>query len=263
MSVSAVLLVVLLVVLVAGLIAYTILMTSRPSLTHTLSPSQGSMSVSTKIGTTGDGRDNFLTPSGATLMIYVFCMVNSKTQSIGQKKNPITILRLGDTLHLQILPGGISTPAKTQLVIKTQNPNPSESLEVFDIEDFPQQRWVHVAIVREGRRYIIYYNGKVSSNQRTKYYPTIDSSSLNVGDPNLIGEYTLPKIAPTPYRLDEIKRELGTTSDTRYQPYKSIRFSDIIGIFSIFSLSCPNGFFCFSTSSKPYSPLKMWKSPYA
>ena len=263
MSASAVLLVVLLVVLVAGIVAYTILITSRPTLTHTLSPSQGSMSVSTKIGTTGDGRDNFLTPSGATLMVYIFCMVNNKTQSIGQNNNPINLLSLGNTLQLQILPGGASTSAKTQLVIKTQNPNPLKSLEVFDVEDFPQQRWVHVAIVREGRRYTIYYNGRVSSSQRTKYYPTIDSSSLKVGDSNLIGEYTLPKIAPTPYRLDEIKRELGTTSDTRYQPYKSISFSDIMGIFSIFSLSCPNGFFCFSAHSKPLSPLKMWKSPYA
>jgi hypothetical protein len=263
MSASAILLVVLLVVLVAGIVTYTILVTSRPSLTQVLSPSEGSMSISTKIGSTTNGRDNFLTPSGATLMIYIFCMVNNKTHSIGQNKNPVTLLRLGNTLQLQILPGGVSTPPKTQLVIKTQNPNPSQSLEIFDVEDFPQQRWVHVAIVREGRRYTIYYNGRVSSTQRTKYYPTIDSSSLNVGDPNLIGEYTLPKIAPTPYRLDEIKRELGTTSDTRYQPYKSITFSDILAIFSIFNLSCPNGIFCFNTFSKPQSPLKVWKSPYA
>jgi hypothetical protein len=263
MSISAIFLVVLVVVLLSGIIAYTILVTSRPSLTQILSPSQGTMSVSTKIGTTGDGRDRFLTPSGATLMVYIFCMVNDKTQSIGRNKNPITLLRIGDTLQLQILPGGVSTTPKTQLAIKTQNPNPSESLEVFEVEDFPQQRWVHVAIVREGRRYTIYYNGKVSSSQRTKYYPTIDSSSLKVGDPNLIGEYTLPKIAPTPYSLDEIKRELGTTSDTRYQPYKSITFADIMATFSIFSLSCPNGIFCFTPSNIPESPLKVWKSPYA
>ena len=263
MSVSAILLVVLVVVLLAGIVTYTILMTSRPSLTNLLSPSHGSMSVPTKIGTTGDGRDNFLTPSGATLMVYIFCMVNNKTQSIGQNINPVTLLRLGSTLHLQILPGGISTPPKTQLIIKTQNPNPSESLEVFDVEDFPQQKWVHVAIVREGRRYTIYYNGKVSSSQRTKYYPTIDSSSLNVGDARLIGEYTLPKIAPTPYRLDEIKRELGVTSDTRHQPYKSVTFAEITDMLSMFSASCPSGIFCFNTSSTPQSPLQVWKSPYA
>ena len=254
--------VVLVVALIAMAIAYTVLATSRPTITDLLTPKVGPMNKATPVGNSGDGRDKFLVPSGGTVMAYIFTMLNSKTPSIGNKQDPINLMSVGSAVKLQLLPGGVSAPPKTTLVVKTQNPDPAQpNTEEFNIPDFPQQKWVHTAIVREGRRYTVYYNGKVVASQRTKFYPVIDSSTITLGDPRLAGEFVYPKVAPTPYRLEEIQNEINNSASTRYEPIKPVEWDKLV---ANIKLGCPNGLFCFSTQGPPKeNPLKMWETPYA
>jgi hypothetical protein len=263
MNVSGILLVVLVVALFGLTIAYTVLGTTRPAITDVLSPKVGSMGELTRVGNSGDGRDKFLVPSGATVMAYIFTMINNKTPTIGNKQEAINLLSVGSAVKLQMLPGGVSAPPKTTLVVKTQNPDPAQpNTEEFPVADFPQQKWVHTAIVREGRRYTVYYNGKVVASHRTKFVPVIDSSTITLGDPKLIGEFVYPKVAPTPYRIDDIQNEINISATTRYEPIKPIDFSTYMASFA--KIGCPNGPFCFSTQGQPTeNPLKMWKTPYA
>ena len=181
--------------------------------------------------------------------------MNNKTPTIGQD-DPIRILQLGNSLQLQLTQkDGVYT---TKLAIRTQGS--STETEYIKLIDFPEQRWVHLAIVREGRRYTVYYNGKIVGTDRTKYFPTINSSQFIIGDNRLNGFFALPKMIPTGYHSDEINNDLKKTSNTRYEPYMPPESSA-----SIFpSLGCPSGILCFSTSSQPtLNPLKIWKTPYA
>lgn len=233
--------------------------TVRPSLTESLAPRQGPINISTKIGGPGDAREKFLVPAGSTMMVYVFCAVNNKTPQIGASQNPITILQIGSSLLLQVLPGGASTKRKTRLNILTQGP--TTSYEAIELEDFPEQKWVHLAIVREGRRYTVYYNGKVAASDRTNYFPVVNSSQFKIGDPRLQGQFVAPRLAPTPFHIDEIQQELLVSSDTRHEPYKS---DDVMGFFRYLFSGCPKGLFCFTTKQQPTgNPLKMWQTPYA
>jgi hypothetical protein len=257
MSLSTNLTGVMIVLFVSLLIAYIILSVSRPNAITSLSPIVGSIGTPTNVGTTNDVRDLFLTPPGSTFLTYIFCTVNNKTPSVGGSQDAISIFGMGHSVKLQIIPGGMSSPPKTVLSVKTQGPG--ESVEQISIPDFPQQRWVHLGIVREGRRYTIYYNGKPVASHRTTYFPVVNSSQLTMGDKRLRGEFVGVKVVPTPLRLEEIQSELRDTSDTRHQPYKPTDIASVIGNFG-----CPNGLFCFSTSSPPKgNPLKMWESPYA
>lgn len=261
MNVSGVLLAVLTVTLLALGIAYTVLNTTRPTIVDGLSPKVGTMNKPTLVGTSGDGRDKFLTPPGATVMAYIFTAVNNKTPSIGNKQDPINILSVGSAVRLLVYPGGVSAPPKTKLLVKTQNPDPAASnTEEFEIPDFPQQKWVHTTIVREGRRYTVYYNGKVVASNRTTYFPVIDSSTLKFGDERLVGEFVYPKIAPTPLRQEEIQTEINTNATTRYEPIKPVDWN----FSALLNVGCPNGPFCFSVQGPPTeNPLKMWETPYA
>lgn len=259
MELSSILLVILIVALLALLITYSVITSTRPSSTAPLTPSSGPMNKPTNVGGPTDARELFLAPAGGTIMSYIFCAVNSKTSSIGSKQEPIPIIRIGNVMRLELLPGGVSMPPKTRLMIQTQGPKIQE--EEIQVAAFPQQTWVHLAIVREGRRFTVYYNGKVVTSQRTNYVPAINSSRVIMGHQGLQGKYVDPKLAGIPYRLEDIEQELSQTSDTRHQPYTSGNFMD--GLSRLFQ-GCPNGVFCFSTSGQPSAnPLQTWQTPYA
>jgi hypothetical protein len=255
MNVSTLLVGVFIATIVALLIAYSILNT-RPSILNSLSPNVGNLHKVTAIGSSADVRDSFLSSPGSTFSCYFYYAANNKTPSVNAGQIPITLFRMGDVLRFEILPGGVSSPPKTRILVKTQGPN--SEIEDIPIQQIPEQKWVHVTIIREGRRFTVYYNGEAVSSYRTKYFPVINSSTLSIGDAGLRGEYALPMIGSIPLRIDEIQTEIHNTSDTRYSPNKPTDFSAFL------KLGCPNGLFCFSTSSPPKTdPLKMWATPYA
>jgi hypothetical protein len=257
MQLSTILIGVSLVLLVALLIAYTVITFIRPKMTTALSPKVGDLNKTIKVGSSTDIRDNFLVPPGATFLIYIFHIVNNKTPFIGKTENPINIFKMGSAVQFQILSGGASTKPRTRLLIQTQGgTNPFEDITISDL---PQQKWVQIALVREGRRFTVFYNGIAVGSQRTINFPVVSSSELVIGDSRLRGEYVRPVIVPTPMRVEEIQDDLKSSSDTRDAPYKPFELKSVLD-----KLKCPNGVFCLSTSKPPtQNPLKMWESPYA
>ena len=252
---------ILILVGIATLIAYTVLSTVRPAAMKGLTPRIGSLNGGTRVGSSSDVRDGFLSPPGATFSVYIFNAATNKTPFIGNVQEPINLVSMGSAMQFQILPGGSSSPPKTRVLVKTQGAlaDPEE----IPVPMFPEQTWVHLVIVREGRRFTIVYNGQHVASQRTQYYPVVNSSQLTIGDPKLRGEFALPMIAPTPLRLEEIQAELAETSNTRHEPYKPLNFAGLVSGF-VTNIGCPNGVFCFSTSQPPTeNPLKAWQTPYA
>jgi hypothetical protein len=252
MNLSSILIVALVIVLFSLFLTIIILRNVRPSVLVSLTPSHGTLIGQPSIGNSSNVRDLFLSPPSGTLMVYVRLQINNKTQTLGQDE-PLRILQLGNALQLQIR--NKSGTSSTRLAVLTQNPD--SEIEYIDLHNFPEQTWVHIVIVREGRRFTVYYNGKVAGSDRTKYFPTINSSQFILGDKRLNGSFALPKLVPVAYHIDEIQNELSKTSDTRHEPYMPSK--------SIFTgLGCPSGILCFSTSTQPISdPLKIWKTPYA
>jgi len=258
MSLSSILIVVIALVGFSILIAIITLQTLRPSMTVSLTPKNGDLSKQLNVGTSGQARDTFMAGPSGTLSVYIRYELNGKTFTLGQDSNPIRIVQLGNALQLQLTPGSIKGKPSTNLIVKTQGTTTQN--ESISVMDFPEQKWIHLVIVREGRRYTVYYNGQIVASSRTKYFPTINSSQYIIGDQRLRGIFALPKLIPTAYTIDDVRAELQKTSDTRHEPHIDDTSTD--SIFSTFT--CPNGFFCFSTSSQPtLNPLKTWKTPYA
>jgi hypothetical protein len=262
MGMSGILIVVLIIFLVATTISLIVISNLRPSVFKGLSPTYGNINE-TKIGSPSDVRDNFLSPSSGTLLVYLNYKTNNKSSSINNS-TPIRILELNNCFKIELNAGNMKTPQNTSVKIQTRGENNSLVYETFPLKNLPEQKWVQVVIVKEGRRYTIYYNGEVVFSERTINFPTINAAQFIIGDKDLSGVFALPRISPTEYRINDVLSDLAATSDTRHKPY--LPTDSVLPDFYklIPSLGCPNGFFCFSTYTAPVqNPLKNWKTPYA
>jgi len=246
--------------MIGSVIAWTVLENIRPNAIVGLTPKKGSLSNSTTIGTSDIVLNNFFNSAGSTFTVYINYMMMDKTQQIGPNVNPITLFQFGDAVQFQMLPGGKSTQPTSQLVIKTQGYQ--QKIETINVKNLPPQKWVYLAIVREGRRFTVFYNGEVVTSHRLEYFPIKITSSLNIGSPSLRGHYAFPQLVGTPLSTSELKNFEDLSSDTRNKPYlKDINWVDM---FTPLFKGCPDGLFCFSTSKAPVNnPLKTWNSSYA
>jgi hypothetical protein len=126
------------------------------------------------------------------------------------------------------------------------------------------QKWVYLTITREGRRFTVLYDGKAVSSGRTQYYPLVVSSAILLGNERLRGQFAKPRLVGTVLSQSEIVTYQQQSADTKNKPYmESSIWSSIQDVFTV-SFGCPNGIFCFSTSTPPLQdPTKSWKSAYA
>lgn len=235
---------------------YSVYQTSRPSVQTPLLPKAGDLSTETKVGTVDDVREKFMTTPGTTFRVYVFPNEGDKARRLDAQ----TLFKFGSTAQFVVLPGGVTGQPRTLLRVMTQGP--SRTMEDIPVEMLPSQQWTHVAIVREGRRFTVYYNGTVVASKRLQYYPVVSTGNLVIGGSSFSGEFALPMLASTSLSMMEIRQDMKNTSDSRHKPNTPTGFLEFFQLWKYFT--CPNGIFCFSTSAPPRTdPLTLWTTSYA
>lgn len=229
---------------------------ARPSVTVPLTPKQGNLNVPTKVGTIDDLRNNFLTTGGATFRCYVFPQDGDKSRRLNEQ----TLFKFGSTADFVVLPGGVTGEPKTVLRVTTQGPR--RQIEEIPVENLPSQQWTHLVIVREGRRFTVYYNGVIVASKRLQYYPIVSTGNLVVGSEGFTGTFALATLTPTSLSMMEVRKDMQATSDSRRKPTLSDGFLEFFQVWKYFT--CPNGIFCFTTSAPPQTdPLTLWTTSYA
>lgn len=237
--------------LVASVIAYTILTYVRPSEVQSLSPKSGALQQGLQVSTARQVRETFFTPPGATFSVYLYTTI-PRTPNMR-----VPIFLFGSAIQCVIQSGGLNSAPTTLLQVLTQQPQ--AKYETIELPAFPESKWVHLVLVREGRRFTVYYNGKVVASERTQYVPVIATPDLTLGGPATSGTFVFPKLVPVPYRMEDVRMELEATSDSRHTPSIPTDWSSL----NLFR-GCPDGLFCFSTDSTPKeNPMKFWSTPYA
>jgi hypothetical protein len=254
MELSSIFLIFLVAITLGTGLLYSVL-ELRPSATYAISTpdgsKSGSLSTPVSLGNTQQVYDSFFSPAAATLSLFVY--VNSRIPS-----SDATILRIGDALTFKITPGGPGSPPETQLVInQTTGVQPIYTIKCANL---PLQKWTHITIVREGRRFTVFYNGKVAADERSTRNIQSVLSQISIGSIGLPGEWALLNLTPYAFRLDDIQEEISKNSDTRGVP----SITPTGGGFNLFS--CPSGIFCFSANTSQQStlsPLRRWTTSYA
>lgn len=211
--------------------------------------------------------DQFITPffngPGGSIIFYLNLTPGQRTENIQQPYSQI--LGADGTISLQIptAPGsGRAQTGEAKIVVWTTKSSEEIVQEEIPLPPLPYQSWVQVAILREGRRYDVLYNGKAVSSKRLRWIPAIRLSPLLAGSPDILGSIAQVQVAAHRLYTVEIAADYKNTSDTRGMP-TGVNLNIVV---PSATAACLPGMPCATTGTPiapPDSPLITWESPYS
>lgn len=254
---------VLFLIITIYLIYYAIQYYLLPKPPQRIGPEEIDLSKSSQVITSEELKKSWTGTSGSTLIFYINPTINDRTSVSGNEY--ASVVQIGTKQKFNVLVAadagrGYSTsPAQFEIFVKS-----CAVPEILEIPNFPLQRWTAVMIVRQGRKFSIYLNGKLTASHMCTAMPDFDDTQpLRVGDPRLGGKIALMSLANYPMQADEVKSTVESTVDTSGKPYLTPSlFSLIPPELMNFNLMCPGGK-CGSGQSAKTSPFEHWSSPYA
>lgn len=193
------------------------------------------------------------TVNGSTFICLMKLTAMNRTSSLN---NPyVSMLSIPGvwSLDLSTSMGNSKVPA-ARLAIQTVKSDGGSLLEVLELPSIPMQKWVQIAILREGRRFDVVYNNQVVGSISCKFYPAIQTSPLKAGNSSIIGVMGFSQAAARRLTFDEVEGARKALTDTRGAP--------AMDGFRLPKFGCPGGLFCM-TQAQPSNPYKQWSSPYA
>lgn len=217
-------------------------------------------------------QQDLLASGSSTVMGLFYLRPGDRTLRYATQDKHIPLLQVENNWSLEIAPGPKEkTEHSARLRVRTRgNGQPHD--EVLELPPFPKQKWVGLAILREGRRFDVLYNGRIVASQRLENYPVVISSPMTMGNKGVEG--TAIHVTASPRRLtpEEVERERLRHVDTNGMPVEAkwSPFSALHALplpFSLPSLQaqCPPGLPCEGVTQPPRgkSVLYEWNTPYA
>uniref|UniRef100_A0A6C0BB85 Uncharacterized protein n=1 Tax=viral metagenome TaxID=1070528 RepID=A0A6C0BB85_9ZZZZ len=214
------------------------------------------------------------------------CTCVSNTDCINCKSNGyLDLLKVGDTVALEILPApdaGRQGKAMTQLAIRTQTNVDSSGnavdivprkklskvyTEYLSLPPIPLQKWCLVTIVREGRRFDVYYDNTLVLSKKTSYVlsTTEDTTKgVTVGGPGFTGYMASAKFIQSALTGSEVFAQYSNETDTRGAPFVKIPEKTITQANDTFGFKIPS--LCLigcGPKVMPSKPLMEWETQYA
>jgi hypothetical protein len=191
----------------------------------------------------------------------------------------VNILNISNVIRVELLASpdaGRPNAASAQLVVRTLGMalpstaagQPIEGVprvqtvfeETIALPDIPFQKWTFLTIAREGRRFDIYYNGKIVMSKRTQN--VVDTRAgfgpITAGDPNLTGKIAFIQTFPQKLSQQEVLANYKAKSDTTGQPV----ISAPTNLFD-YVPNCKGGGCITGPKMRPTSPLLDWQTQYA
>ena len=217
------------------------------------------LSSTNLIATSDKVTEPYYNNSGGSLVFYLYLEPGQRSNDINKPYR--SIINIGDTadsilsLDIPIVPDASGT-SNARLTVKTVPPSSSSPSEnPIDLPPIPYQKWIQIAILREGRRFDVMYNDKLVASSRLRYLPNVYKWSLNAGSPDLRGQIGLVRVAERRLAVSEVQYEHTKTSNTVGEPYLKNKITDMFPNMCM-GKSCP------STTTTPISTLNFWSSPY-
>ena len=205
-------------------------------------------------------RSTLVGTSGSSVM--GFFKLNDGNRTPNYIKPYIPILQIENIWYLEISPtpqGQSHNVARLRII--TSNAGQTRDREI-ELPNIPKQKWVFIAILRDGRRFDILYDNKIVASTRLDLYPAIASSPLIAGDARIDGSIIHVVINGTRLTPNEVERERLSHVDTNGVVIENNTFDLSFPVLNLFS-QCPPGLPCDLVTKPPTNNLIKWDSPYA
>jgi len=234
-----------------------------------IGPDDISLSSETQVVTSESLKTLWSSKAGSTLIFYINPVINDRTGHSGNEYAKVVQIGSKQTFKILVAPdaGRDMTLSPAIFEIYTKGNTEPEKME---ISKFPMQKWTCVIIVKKGRKFNIYLDGKLTLSHTCTAMPDFDATvPLTVGDPRLSGTISLMSISPRALNTPEVEELVNQSVDTSGKPYKPINIYSLLSYFIpelpsvdliLANLWCPAGN-C-NTPKKPES-MEQWYSPYA
>ncbi len=181
----------------------------------------------------------------------------------------VNLLNVSNVLRLELLNAPDASrrnAALVQLVVRTlrtkTTTNDTEVVEeTIALPSLPIQKWTMITIVREGRRYDIYYNSSLVSSKRSEHVLDINSAvgPVIAGDPKLQGSIVDITVVPNKFSASDVSYTYSRLADTNGQPYISKPDVNLLDYVPI----CKGGACLKGPGVRPSNPLMDWDTQYA
>jgi hypothetical protein len=206
--------------------------------------------------------------SGSTVMGFFYLKEGDRTMKISKDNSYIPLLQVENNWRLEVIQSGKDKNGYgAQLIIRTQNGSQMKS-ETLSLPPIPKQKWVYIAILREGRRFDVMYDTRIVASKRLEYYPVVIASPMSIGNEGLDGSAIHINVNSRRLSPSEVNRERSTHVDTNGMVV-NVKFNPLHDLeapeFPILSITakCPPGLPCDPVTTPPKKGLYEWKSPYA
>jgi hypothetical protein len=205
-------------------------------------------------------RNTLLATSGSSIMGFFKLENGDRTQKITDGYIPL--LYSENNWYLEISPSLIrEKDSSTRLRIKTSDSG-KISDEIIELPNIPRQKWLFIAILRDGRRFDVIYDNQIVASHRLKYYPTVINSPLTIGNKGLGGKAIHILVNPSRLTPLQIERERVSHIDTNGIVLEDNKIDISFPGLNLFA-KCPPGLPCNPITNPPSNNLLEWKTPYA
>jgi len=205
-------------------------------------------------------KKQLLATSGSTIMGYFNIQSGDRTIKVGDSFVPL--LQVENNWYLEVSPAPKHTSdSAARLRVHTLNAGKLE-YEYIELPSIPKQKWMFIAILRDGRRFDVIYNNRIVASHTLKNYPTVIPSPLSVGNTSIDGSVVHIIINSNRLSLQDIERERLSHIDTNDNVLEDNVFSFNFPGINLFA-ECPPGLPCDPITKPPSNNLLQWSTPYA
>jgi hypothetical protein len=232
-------------------------------------PSAGNNDILPKMTTLKNKKDiltsdvtqrTLINGAGSSVMGFFYLKNGDKTIKYTDSFTPL--IQVDNNWFLEISPSPVGNNGiAARLRVKT-NDSGSLKEEIIELPQIPKQKWIFIAILRDGRRFDIIYDNQIVASQRLEYYPVVISSPLSIGNKGLDGSVIHVIVNGNRLTPTEVERERVSHVDTNNSVLESNAIDVSLPGLKLFA-QCPPGLPCDTITKPPSNNLFEWKTPYA